>query len=332
MGLPILTDWKGESYDSILVIVDWLTKMVHYEPVKVTINAPGLAEVILDVVVWHHGLPDSIVSDRDSLFISKFWSSLCYFLGIKRRLSTAFHPQTDGQTERQNSTMEAYLRAFVNFEQNDWARLLPMAEFAYNNAKNTSIGHTHFELNYGYHPRISYKEKVDPCFKLKSAAKLLTELRKLIFVCRENLHHAQKLQKQAHNEGVKPRSYASGDKVWLNSKYIQTKRNHMLETKFIGLFRVLHPIGKQAYKLELPEKWKTYDVFHVSLLEQDNTRKGWVDKEVRQMEFNTGNNGEEYRLEAIWDSAVYARESRSGHLPGLYYLISWKRYPEEENT
>ena len=137
-GLPISTNWKGESYDSILVIVDWLTKMVHYEPVKVTIDAPALAEVIIDVVVRHHGLPDSIVSDRGSVFTSKFWSSLCYFLGIKRRLSTAFYPQTDGQTERQNSTMEAYLRAFVNYEQNDWARLLPMAELAYNNARLSS--------------------------------------------------------------------------------------------------------------------------------------------------------------------------------------------------
>ena len=96
-GLPILTDWKGDSYDSILVIVNRLTKMVHYKPVKVTINAPGLAEVIIDVVVRHHGLPDSIVTDRGSLFTSKFWSSLCYFLGIKRRLFTVFHPQTDGQ-------------------------------------------------------------------------------------------------------------------------------------------------------------------------------------------------------------------------------------------
>ena len=90
--------------------------MIHYKPVKVTIDAPGLAEVIINVVVQHHSLPGSIVSDRGSIFTSKFWSSLCYFLGIKRRLSTAFHPQTDGQTERQNSTMEAYLRAFVNYE------------------------------------------------------------------------------------------------------------------------------------------------------------------------------------------------------------------------
>ena len=189
-GLPVSTNWKGETYDSILVIVDRLTKMVHYEPVKVTIDAPGLAEVIIDVVVRHHGLPDSIVSDRGSVFTSKFWSSLCYFLGIKRRLSTAFHPQTDGQTERQNSTMEAYLRAFVNYEQNDWAKLLPMAEFAYNNAKNASTGYTPFELNCGFHPRVSYKEDVDPRSKSKTADQLTTELHNPISVCRENLQHA----------------------------------------------------------------------------------------------------------------------------------------------
>ena len=91
-GLPLSADWKGDSYDSILVIVNRLTKMVHYELVKVTIDAPGLAEVIIDVVVRHHGLLDSIISDRGAIFTSKLWFSLCYFLGIKRRLSTAFHP------------------------------------------------------------------------------------------------------------------------------------------------------------------------------------------------------------------------------------------------
>ena len=211
--LPISTDWKGENYDSILIIVDRLTKMVHYEPVKVTIDAPGLAEVIIDVVVRHHGLPDSIVTDRGSLFTSKFWSSLCYFLGIKRKLSTAFHPQTDGQTERQNSTMEAYLRAFVNFEQNDWARLLLMAKFAYNNAKNASTGFTTFEFNYGYHPWVSYEEDLNPRSKSKTTEELSSELRNLMAACQQNLHHTQELQKQASDKGVKPQSYASGNKV-----------------------------------------------------------------------------------------------------------------------
>ena len=206
-GLPILTDWKGKSYDSILVIVDRLTKMVRYEPVKITIDAPGLAEVIIDVMVRHHGLPNSIITDWSSLFTSKFWSLLCYLLGIKRRLSTAFYPQTNGQTERQNSIMEAYLRAFINWEQNDWARLLPMAEFAYNNAKNASTGHTPFKLNCGFNPQTSFKDDVDPCSRSCFANKLVKKLRELMDLYQQNLLHAQKLQKRAHDKNVKPRSY-----------------------------------------------------------------------------------------------------------------------------
>ena len=165
--------------------------MVHYKPVKVTINAPGLAKIILNVVVWYHGLPDSIVTDRGSLFTLKFWLLLCYFFGIKQRLSTAFHSQTDDQTKRQNSKMETYLRTFVNFKQNDWAKLLLMAEFAYNNAKNASTGYTPFAFNCSYHPYISYEENIDPCSKSKSADDLANNLRKLMIVCWENLQHAQ---------------------------------------------------------------------------------------------------------------------------------------------
>ena len=218
--------------------------MVHYEPVKVTINALGLTEVIINVVVRHHGLPDSIVTNRRLLFTSKFWSLLCYFLGIKQKLSTTFHLQTDGHTKRQNSTMEAYLWAFVNFKQNDWARLLPMAEFTYNNAKNASTGFTLFKLNCGYHPWVFYKEDINPCSKSRTAKKLSSKLWELITVCQQNLYHTQKLQKRAHNKGIKLRSYASSDKVWLSSKHLKTKRNCKLEAKFLGPFRVLHPVGK----------------------------------------------------------------------------------------
>ena len=94
--LPISTNWKSNSYDFILVIVDRLTKMMHYELAKITINTSRLAEVIIDVVVQYHGLLDSIISDRKAILTSKFWSSLCYFLDIKRRLFIVFHSQIDG--------------------------------------------------------------------------------------------------------------------------------------------------------------------------------------------------------------------------------------------
>ena len=147
----------------------------------------------------------------------------------------------------------------------------------------------------------------------------------------EELHHAQELQKRAHNKGVKPRNYAPGDKVWLNSKYIKTKCNRKLEAKFFRLFQVLHPVEKQAYKLELPKRWKMHDVFHISLLEQDISRKERVDKRVTELELEAGNS-KKYEVEAIRDSTVYASKSESGQLPGLYYLVAWKGYPEEENT
>ena len=172
-GLPILTDWKGDSYDLIFVIIDRLTKMVYYKPVKVTINTLGLAEVIINVAVKHHGLPDSIVTNRGSIFISNFWSLLCYFLNIKQKLSTVFHLQMDGITKRQNSTKEAYFWAFVNFKYNDWPQLLLRAEFACNNAKNASTSYTVFKLNCGYYPRVSYKKDLDPHSMWKTAKKII---------------------------------------------------------------------------------------------------------------------------------------------------------------
>ena len=129
-----------------------------------------------------------------------------------------------------------------------------MAKFAYNNAKNASTGYTPFEPNCGYHPCVFYKEDVNPCSKSKLTDNLANNLRELMNVCWENLQHAQDLQKHAHNKGTKPRCYAPGDKVWLNSKYIKTKQNQKLEAKFFRPFQVLYPMGKQAYKLKLPKK------------------------------------------------------------------------------
>ena len=142
-----------------------------------------------------------------------------------------------------------------------------MAEFAYNNSKNTSTSYTPFELNCGYYPWMSYKEEANFCSQSKLAEKLSAELREMMIVCRENFYYIQKLQKRAHNKRVKPRRYASGEKVWLNSKYNMTKYNQKLETKFFRPFQVFHLIGKKVYKLELFRNWRIYDIFYMSLLE-----------------------------------------------------------------
>ena len=150
--------------------------------------------------------------------------------------------------------MKIYLWAFVNFESNDWVKLLPIVKFAYNNTKNASIGHISFELNCGYNLWMLYKEKVDSYSLFKLIDKLSVELRELIVICCKNFYHAQKLQKRANDKSVKPRNFASNEKIQLNSKYIKTKQNQKLEAKFFKTFRVLHLIKKQIYNLELPKK------------------------------------------------------------------------------
>ena len=113
---------------------------------------------------------------------------------------------------------------------------------------------------------MSYKKDVAPHSQSKSANELLAELIELMIVCCENVYHVQELQKYAYNKVINSRSYAPGEKIWLYSKYIKTKCNQKLKAKFFGPFRLLHPIGKQAYKQKLPKKWRIHDVFHVSLL------------------------------------------------------------------
>lgn len=181
-GLPILINQKSESYNSILVIVDRLTKIVYYKPVKVIINTPRLGKIIFNMVVWYHGLFDLIVTNGSLLFISNFWLLLCYFLEIKRYVFTACYLQTVKQIKYQNNTIETYLQAFDNFKQDDQVKLLPIVKFAYNNAKNVSTSYTFFKLNCGYHSWMSYENNINSCSKSKSANKLLIELRKLIII------------------------------------------------------------------------------------------------------------------------------------------------------
>ena len=185
-----------------------------------------------------------------------------------------------------------------------------MAEFAYNNAKNASTGHTPFELNCGSHFRFSFKEDIDPRSKSRSAKELVEELRQLIEICYQNLFHIQELQKRAHNKGVKNQNYAQGKKIWLNSKYIKIKRNKKLKNKFFRPFWVFHQVEKQAYKLELPTKCKIHNVFHMSPLEHDITKSGRVDKALpepeKELEFEAGDN-KEYEVNTIIDSMVYGQ-------------------------
>lgn len=171
--------------------------MMYHKSIKITIDAFKLAKMISNVVVQHHKLLDLIITNKNLLFILKFWSSLQYILKIKQQLFFDFYLSTDSQTKYQNNAMEMYFQDFINFKQNIWARLILMAKFTYNNAKNVSISYTFFELNCNYYFQISYKNDVEFHSKLKLADKLSAKLRKPIIFCCKNLYYGQELQKQA---------------------------------------------------------------------------------------------------------------------------------------
>ena len=155
--LSLSRAWNEIMYDTILIIVDRLTKIIHYILVTKTINAKNLVEIFIRELVRIHDLLKSIIIDKDFVFISKYWSILCYALKIKRKLSIAFHSQIDDQTKRQNNIMKQYFRFYINFEQSNWVKLLSMIEFVYNNVINTFTNMTFFETNQDYHSRMFFE-------------------------------------------------------------------------------------------------------------------------------------------------------------------------------
>src|SRR5882724_4048377 len=153
-GLPL-----SNGHDTILVVVCCLTKMALFIPTFRDIDAEDLACIFLSQVFAKHGTPTDIVSDQGKHFISCFWQLLCQLLGIKANLSTAYNPETDGQTERVNQILEQYLRLYINYQQDDWVNLLPLAEFMYNNTSHSATMVTPFLVNKGFHSKLEVSLK-----------------------------------------------------------------------------------------------------------------------------------------------------------------------------
>ena len=147
----------AQGYDAILVVCDHLTKMVYFIPTMEKTSAAGLVQLFRDNIWKLHGLPESIISDRGAQFVAGMMRELNKRLGIKTKLSTAYHPQTDGQTERINQELKQYLRMFMDYRQEQWPEWLGMTEFAYNNKKHTTTQVSPFEANYSLSPRMGFE-------------------------------------------------------------------------------------------------------------------------------------------------------------------------------
>jgi hypothetical protein len=322
VGLPR----SPSGNDAIFVVVDRFTKMAHFIPTTTTADASEVARLFLDNIYRHHGLPDDVVSDRDKIFTSKFWRHFLASLNVKLNLSTAFHPQTDGQTERVNQVLEQYLRAYCNYQQDNWQDLLPQAEFAYNSAIHSSTGKTPFFANYGYHPTTSSTAAPPALDSSCPAAKDMNDaLRSLHQQLKHALADAAVTQARFYDRRIKeaPR-FQIGDQVWLSRRNIATIRpSDKLDYKRLGPFRVMEKVGKTAYRLQLPDSMRIHPVFHVNLLEpfRANDIPGRVQDPPPPIVVD---GHEEFEVEKVLDSRV--RRNR------LEYLVHWKDWPVSSRT
>jgi transposase InsO family protein len=259
-----------KGYDSIWVIVDRLTKLAHFIPIKTTYNGSRLAELYMARIVCLHDVPKKIVSDRGSQFTSRFWKSLHENMDTKLNFSSAYHPQTDGQTERSNQVLEDMLRACALKHGGSWDKSLAYTKFSYNNSYQASLKMSPFEALYGRKCRTAlYWDQTGE--RQFFGPQIIQEAEEQVRVIRENLRVAQTRQKSYADNRRRPLEFKEGDHVYLKVSPIHGMRRFKVKGKlsprFIEPFRIFRRVGEMSYQLELPDHLSdVHDVFHISQL------------------------------------------------------------------
>lgn len=256
-----------EGYNSIMVVVDKFTKMAHFIPCTGTITSEQTAKLYFDRVMRHHGLPKIIITDRGRQFDCDFWVNLWKSVDAKAVMSTAYHPETDGQSERVNSIVNQYLRVYTSYMQDDWVDKLVTAEFAYNNSVHTATGVSPFMANTGMNPGTLLAE---PTTLADNTPELVRKMAELNEFLRQSLEIAAENMKRHEDVNRRPSpKYKEGDKVLLSTLNIETQRpKAKWAHKRLGPFTVIKEVYPEsdAYAIELPQDYGIHNVFHVSLL------------------------------------------------------------------
>lgn len=312
-----------EGHNMVAVFIDCLSKKAVTIPCKKTVNAKDLAEMYYVHCFRHLGVPESIVSDCGPQFISEFFGTLCLLLGIKRKLSTAYHPETDGQTEIMNQYLDLRLRPFVNHFQNNWSRLLPLMDFVQLALHHDSINISPFQLLHGHPPRLSFDWKApekpeNACQALaqEEAKKKIRQMQEAWELVRKHMESAQRKKQHDVNSHCREPDFQVGDKVWLSTKNISLDRpNRKLGHQNIGPFKIINKKG-WSYELDLPPSMgEIHRVFHAKLLRKDPASPvpGQINPPPEALEIIPGH--KEWAVESIHACKIKYRK--------LYYRANW---------
>ena len=326
VGLPL----TGRKHDSVWVVVDRLTKSAHFLPVRTDYSLDKLAELYIKEIVRLHGIPISIISDQDLRFTSRFWGKLQEALGTRLNFSTAFHPQTDGQSERVIQIMEDMIRSCVIDYEGSWDRHIPLVEFVYNNSFQSSIGMAPYEALYGRKCRtplcwteLSEKKVIGP--------DLIQETEEKVKMIRERLKVANDRQKSYADMKRKDIRYEIREKVFLKvshwKKVMRFGKKGKLSPRFIGPYEVIEKVGPVAYRLALPpELEKIHSVFHVSMLRRYRSDPSHV-VSSETIELRPDLTYEEEPVEIL---AREVKELRNKKI--LLVKVLWRNHKTEEVT
>ena len=335
----ISTDFVGplplsEDKNTIMVVVDRQSKERHFIPCfagEGGLGAEEVAKLYVREIFRLHGMPDTVVSDRGSVFVSNFWRHLCAITGTKRKLSSAYHPQTDGQTEIVNKELKRVLRTFCNHFQTDWVGLLPFAEFAGNYHPSASTGISPFQVARGYLPRLSFdspdeEETEGPLDQIARdrAVAMTTKIREGWAYATGKTKEAQERQSKAANKKRRESELTEGDYAWIPTEHVNTGRpSKSLDHKWLGPFKVLKAHGG-ACTLDLPEGFKIHPTFSESILKKDaQTPLEGQNPDPPppiEVEDEHGERSTEYEVERILAARHYGKGKR------LKFRVQWKGY------
>src|SRR5882724_11000186 len=307
-----------------MVMVDCLSKRAHVIPTTSDVTAAGVARLFRDHVWKLHGLPKEVISDRGTQFVSNFTWSLSHLLGIRVAASTAYHPQTDGQTERVNQEVKQFLRLFVNQQQDDWYEWLAIAEFSYNDWIHASTCSSPFMMDTGQNPQLGMEPMRES--RLETLNDFTSRMEAAMKEACSAL--SQAADDMAHFYDAHRREaplYTVGDKVWLNGQNItMTHLMKKLDHKWLGPYPVDKVISRNTYRLKLPSSFgRSHPLFSVTLLQPYN-----ADVITERVQHDPPppvihNGVEEYEVELILNSQILRGK--------LEYLIHWKGNSIEED-
>ena len=352
--LPVPSDiWKDVSmdfigpmpmtarhHDYVLVVVDRLSKMAHFLPCKTNISGQNVAQLYAERIWSLHGLPRSIVTDRGRPFLNAFNTALTKLLGTQHAVSSAYHPETDGQTERVNRILCEMLRHYTNSRYDDWDLQLPFVEFAHNNARSSATGMSPFYVCYGRHPDTPMTAVIESANAtweadphdnkhFLTADKFIADKQAIVRTAQAAMESARQRMARQESSKRKALTFQPGDQVSLKTKHlgISTLPSKKLFQPWMGPFTVAKVVNPAAYMLELPRHWKAHNVFHVSLLKPYLDNGEAVDPQSFTL---VGGKEQEFELESIYNYGPKTthKNGKPRKVSELVYWVKWRGLPK----